>query len=119
MVQDPLLECSFLIPLRGDADMSNGVEHGPEIWEWLDIELYDRFRGVTYSPVIYQGSYQDVDSGDRVFDDSKKCIVAVPNSRLDELRKLLSAACVLFQQKCIYLSVAGTIEFIGPPHDSD
>lgn len=30
----------------------------------------------------------------------------------DELRTLLSVACVKFQQKCIYLSTAGQVEFI-------
>ncbi|HEY4232176.1 MAG TPA: hypothetical protein VGM76_02005 [Lacipirellulaceae bacterium] len=115
MVQDPLLECSFLIPVRRDANLSDGEEHAKEMWDWLDDEMIDRFGGVTYSPLAYRGAYIDRDTGERVADDSKKCTVAIEESRIDELRQLLSAACVFFQQKCIYLSVAGSVEFVEPP----
>ena len=39
-------------------------------------------------------------------------VVAMTESQLDELRTLLSVACIKFQQKCIYLSAAGQVEFI-------
>jgi hypothetical protein len=38
--------------------------------------------------------------------------VAVADEKLDQLRSLLRAACLFFGQKCIYLSVAGHVEFI-------
>ncbi|MCH8839076.1 MAG: hypothetical protein IH831_00060 [Planctomycetes bacterium] len=115
MVRDPLLECSFLIPLRRDADLSDGEPHEPEMWELLYDELFDRFQGVTFVPVPYVGAYEDPDTHERVSDESKKYIVAIIEASVDELRKLLSAACVFFQQKCIYLSVAGQVEFVRPP----
>jgi hypothetical protein len=115
MVQDPPLECSFLIPVRRDANLSDGAEHDPETWDWLSTEIFNRFRGATAAPGTYQGFYEDPDTHQRVTDESYKYIVAVAESRISELRQLLSAACVTFQQKCIYLSVAGHVEFIGPP----
>jgi hypothetical protein len=47
-------------------------------------------------------------------DSSRKFIVALPRRRLRELRALLVEACGVFQQKCIYLSVGGTVEFVAP-----
>src|SRR3989304_476987 len=115
MVQDPLLECSFLIPIRRDSNLSDGEEHEPDMWDWLSTELFDRLCGATAAPGTYQGFYEDPDTHERVPDESYKYIVAVPASRLVELRQLLSAACVVFQQKCIYLSIAGRVEFVEPP----
>jgi hypothetical protein len=115
MVQGPLLECSFLIPIRRDINLSDGEEHDPTDWDWFDDELFNRFGGMTYSPVRYQGDYVDPDTKARVHDESKKYVVALEESRVAELRHLLSAACVFFHQKCIYLGVAGRVEFIKPP----
>ncbi|MEX2091498.1 MAG: hypothetical protein WD971_02415 [Pirellulales bacterium] len=115
MVQDPRLECSFLIPVRRDANLSDGDEHDPDALDWLTIELFDRFHGATIAPGKYQGFYEDPDTHARVSDESYKYIVAVEESRVPELRQLLSTACVFFKQKCIYLSVAGHVEFIEPP----
>ena len=55
-----LVECSFLIPLRRDANLSDGALHPAEAWEWLDNELYCRFSGGTMAPGEYYGSYQDL-----------------------------------------------------------
>jgi hypothetical protein len=115
MVHDPLLECSFLIPLRRDANLSDGEPHEPETWEWLYDELYNRFQGATFNPTPYVGSYEDPDTHERVTDESKKYIVAIPETSVDELRLLLSVACFFFRQKCLYLSVAGRVEFVRAP----
>ena len=115
MVQAPLIECSFLIPLHRDSNLSDGRVHDPATRDWLTTELFNRFGGGTTAPGIYQGFYRDPDTLQQVADESFKYFVAVEDSRLDELRQLLSAACLLFQQKCIYLSVAGHVEFVQPP----
>jgi hypothetical protein len=115
MVQDPLLECTFFIPVRRDENLSDGLTHDPETWDWLTTQLFIRFHGGTTAPGIYRGFYQDPDTHEQVADESYNYIVAIEESRVDELKQLLSAACALFQQKCIYLSVAGRVEFIGPP----
>jgi hypothetical protein len=116
MVHRPVLECKFFIPVRRDANLADGEKHDPELWDWLTNELFNRFRGGTAAPGTYQGFYEDPDTHRRICDESYMYIVAVEESRLGELRQFLSASCVLFQQKCIYLSVAGKVEFIEAPH---
>lgn len=115
MASGALVECSFFIPLRRDSNLSDGASHPPDAWDWLDNELFVRFKGGTMAPGEYRGFYEDPDTGERVADDSLRFIVAVPKKELDGLRSLLSAACVMFAQKCIYLSVAGKVEFVEAP----
>jgi len=114
MPDQQLLECAFFVPLRRDALLSDGALHSTQLWEWLDAELFNRFRGGTLHPGTYRGFYADPDSGERVDDESQKFTVALPEAEVDGLRELLAAACVLFQQKCIYLSVSGHVEFVAP-----
>jgi hypothetical protein len=106
------VECSFLIPIRGDEALSDGSVHSTVQWEWLNTELWSRFSGATQSPGLYVGFYQDPDSGQMVTDESRRFVVAVPPSRLKAMRDLMRAACDVFHQKCIYLSIAGRVEFI-------
>ena len=112
MIQLKVVECSFLVPIRRDGILSDGELHSSDIWEWLDDELFDRFSGRTIAPGLYDGFYRDPDTSERVADESRKYVVAMTECQLDELRVLLSAACGKFQQKCIYLSIAGQVEFI-------
>jgi hypothetical protein len=116
MVQDPLLECKFFVPICRDANLSDGNQHEDRFWEWLVFVIFHKFDGVTISPGTTYGFYRDPDTGEQVGDESHEFTVALPESRIDDLRKLLSAACVVFRQKSIYLSVAGKVEFIEAPH---
>ena len=108
----PLLECSFLIPVCRDANLSDGGEHEKWLWTWLDGELFLRFGGGTQAPGLYRGFYVDPDTKERVADRCFKFFVAVEKAQVDELRQLLQGACFLFQQKCIYLNVGGRVEFV-------
>ncbi|HUE73053.1 MAG TPA: hypothetical protein VMP01_19365 [Pirellulaceae bacterium] len=110
------LECSFLIPVRRDADLSDGQAHPEEAWDWLYNELFNRFSGATIAPGVYQGFYRDPDTKAQVHDESMRITVAVGEADVEQLRHLLAAACVLFGQKCIYLSIAGSVEFIEASH---
>jgi hypothetical protein len=112
MVQALPVECSFLVPIRRDANLSDGDLHSAESWEWLEAELYASFAGGTLAPGLYQGFYRDPDTGARVSDESRKYIVALPSGEVGKLRELLATACAVFRQKCIYLSIAGQVEFI-------
>jgi hypothetical protein len=114
MVHDPPLECSFLIPIRRDASLSDGKEHERSLWPWLDAELYRQFGGGYQAEGFYQGFYKDPDTGERVSDRCLKYFVAMPESQVDQLRQLLQGVCDLFQQKCVYLNVAGHVEFVRP-----
>jgi hypothetical protein len=118
MTQQSVLECSFFIPLKRDGHLSDGAKHEEDAWQWLRNELYVRFSGITTAPGIYQGVYVDPDTRDQVSDESFRFIVAIDELQIDSLRLLLRAACIMFAQKCIYLSVAGRVEFIGPPEVS-
>lgn len=108
------IECSFFLPITRDRILSDGGRHSPVLWEWLDFELFDQFEGGTIAPGYYRGFYRDPETGEMVEDACKRFTVAIAEDRVDELRGLLRAACVLFGQKCIYLSVAGYVEFIEP-----
>lgn len=117
MPQKTWLECSFLIPVRRDASLSDGKLHSARCWRWLNEELFDAFGGRTLAPGEYAGAYRDPDTKKHVEDASRKYIVALPKSRVSFLRDLLRRACCAFQQKCIYLNVAGRVEFIEYPYD--
>ncbi|MFQ5731192.1 MAG: hypothetical protein ACE5KM_04460 [Planctomycetaceae bacterium] len=108
-------ECSFLIPICGDANLSDGDPHPVEYWEWLFDELFERFGGGTLAPGMWEGFYTDPDSGTRVSDESRKYIVAILESELPSLRGFLAECCREFDQKCVYLSVAGDVEFVEHP----
>jgi hypothetical protein len=117
MVPASHVECSFFIPVRRDANLGDGDLQSTEAWRWLRRELYTLFAGQTLAPGLYAGVYKDPDSGQPVSDQSRRYIVAVPEERVDQLRELLRIACEHFVQKCIYLSVDGRVEFIGPEPD--
>jgi hypothetical protein len=108
---EQLLECSFLIPSRRDRHLSDGKAHRRSTWNWLERELFV-FGGGTRAPNLYSGWYLDRDTGRQVRDLSRKYFVALPRARLAELRGVLRDACGRFRQKCIYLSVAGRVEFV-------
>lgn len=115
MTEGKRLECSFLIPIRGDAKLSDGELHRTDLRQWLTDELYVLFGGGTIAPGLWEGFYTDPDSGSRVADESRKFLVAIPPNQLDSLRGLLAQCCRVFHQKCIYLSVAGQVEFVANP----
>lgn len=117
MEEETLLECSFLIPLRRDGVLSDGDLHSTDAWTWLDDQCWDRFQGFTTAPGTYSGSYRDPDTGARVFDQSQRYVIALPEDRVGELKQLLAEVCSVFKQKCIYLSVGGRVYFVeGSSH---
>ena len=112
VLQEDAFECTFLIPTRRDHLLSDGDPHAAEEWQWLDDQLFVLFNGRTVAPGLYEGFYRDPDTNDQVSDESRKYIVAVQSTRLGDLRALVAECCDRFQQKCIYLSVAGRVEFV-------
>ncbi len=111
-----LLECSFLIPIRRDKELSDGLPHERRAWQWLDDELL-AFEGTTRALELYEGWYVDPDAGNRVRDLSRRYLVALERRGVIRLRRLLRQACLIFAQKCIYLSVAGLVEFVERPQE--
>jgi hypothetical protein len=117
MADKPLLECSFLIPFLRDRNRSDGKMHSKTAWLWLNSDL-EAFGGATYDTAPVEGWYIDQDTNQRVRDQSRRYSVAMPKSELFALRALLREACSIFAQKCIYLSIAGQVEFVkGKRHE--
>ena len=115
MARKPLLECSFLVPVRRDRNLSDGQPHGRKAWKWLETSLCE-FGGASRATGLYEGWYVDPDTKEPVTDQSRRYVVAVARAKLGRLRALLGEACEVFQQKCIYLSVAGQVEFVKPEY---
>ncbi|MCI0748628.1 MAG: hypothetical protein L0Y58_24730 [Verrucomicrobia subdivision 3 bacterium] len=117
MSRKGLIECSFFIPIRRDRLLSDGAIHDLECWEWLEKQLFIEFEGATEAQCLHSGFYADPDTQEMVRDESKKFTVAVTRREVRSLRALLKEACRVFKQKCIYLSVAGTVEFVEGDHE--
>jgi hypothetical protein len=117
VIRKRLVECAFLIPIRRDRNLSDGRPHRRRCWRWLEEQLC-QFGGATRDDALQKGWY--LDTGDPVRDDSRRYIVALARVDLGKLRVLLREACTVFRQKCIYLSVAGYVEFVeGSSHEAD
>ncbi|MBI5815189.1 MAG: hypothetical protein HZB29_06220 [Nitrospinae bacterium] len=120
-MNERLLECSFLIPIVRDSDKSL---HQPIVWRDFQDDMRSIFvKGhsgpesvnivMFYKDVkLTPGEYPDLDNRETVHDESRRYTVAIPESRLEDLRNLLRKVADSFDQKCIYLSVAGIAEFI-------
>jgi hypothetical protein len=70
------------------------------------------FGGSTRAGEHYEGWYIDPDTKELVNDLSWRYFVAVSEQEVGRLRSILKEACKVFEQKCIYLSVAGHVEFV-------
>jgi hypothetical protein len=114
VVQAPLIECTFLIPIHGDRGLSDGGPHPRTNWRWLHTGLLE-FGGGTRDLELKEGWYLDPDTGEQVTDLSRRYTVALARNELRALRNLLREACMVFSQKCIYLSVGGHVEFVRGP----
>ena len=117
-----LVECAFLIPIVRDSD---GSPHPPIVWRLLQDAIRALFpQGHSGPELMYkdvetiQGEYVDEAARKVVGDVSRRYVVAIPRSKLPDLRQLLRKAANTFDQKAIYLSVAGEVEFVTPgPED--
>lgn len=113
-----LLECSFLIPMVRDGTRSF---HSSAVWIRFHAALQDAFEGFSGPERFFGfrdvrfvlGEYTEGRTGRRVWDESRRYTIAIPESRVGILRKLLRRAACSFDQKCIYLSVAGAVEFVS------
>jgi hypothetical protein len=112
MPEAALHECVFYIPQRRDKDLSDGEVHSIDAWEWLDDRLYEEFDGLTIAPGWNKGFWHDPDTHTRVSDLSAQYTVAISARRLKILKDILVEACDRFEQKAIYLSVRGQVQFI-------
>lgn len=67
------------------------------------------YRGDTLVP----GEYEDRPSEPPISDISRRCLSAIPENKVDDLRLLLCKAANTFDQLAMYLSVKGYVEFVN------
>ncbi len=118
MRRERIVEAAFLIPIREDKHIGTGRRHGDHRWQALQRDLFEMFLGWSRDPGLVEGVYRDPDTGQPVFDKSRRYIVAIPESELPRLRRYLSEIGRLFKQKTIYLSVAGRVEFVEVDYEN-
>jgi hypothetical protein len=61
----------------------------------------------------------DPDTREPVADQSRRYVVAMPREKVPKLRRILREAARVFEQKCIYLSVAGRVELLTGTRDEN
>jgi hypothetical protein len=110
----------LMIPLVRNTDRQ---PHNPLAMRDLEDAIFGLFEGLTGPERLYRipppvpGKYTDR-SKNRIEDENHRFLVALPRSRLDELRRVLKRACNTFDQETIYLSVKGTVELVdAKPED--
>jgi hypothetical protein len=115
-MEERLVECSFLVPLVRDSDR---VAHPPIAWSLFQDAMREAFpKGHSGPELMFKdvetvpGEYVDEAAKKVVGDLSRRYIVAIPRSKLEGLRQLLRKAANTFDQKAMYLSVAGEVEFV-------
>ncbi len=118
MEQEQLVEAAFLISIREDRSVGNGRLHPHTRWQRLTRDLYHMFESWSRDPGLVEGVYKDPDTGQPVSDKSRRYVVALPQRELDRLRRYLREVGAVFKQKVIYLSVAGTIEFVEARYEA-
>lgn len=110
------IEVSFLVPLRADANLGDGALHNPARWKVLHEQLYTRFGGWTCTGEV-EGCYQDPDTGEEIFDESRRYVVALEETKIDEMKQVLRRAARTFAQKTMYMAWLGQVEFIEAQDD--
>lgn len=109
--------CVFLVPVVRDSDRK---PHPPISWRLLQDALVRTFGAVTgpetvlyyRNPTAVPGAWSPGEGQEPVADLSRKYTIAVPADRVDELRALLRRAGNSFDQRVMYLEVAGYAEFL-------
>jgi hypothetical protein len=109
--------CSFLIPIVRDSDRK---PHPPVLWRLLHDSLLRAF-GAWSGPeaVVYYrqqepvpGTWSPGEGEEPVEDLSRRYTLAVPADRVDDLRALIRRAGNSFDQRAMYLEVAGYAELL-------
>lgn len=112
------MEVSFLVP---EVRSSDRQLHQPIAWRLLQDEIRRKFPEGHSGPEnfyravdVVPGEYSAAPGDPPISDRSRRYILALPEARIEEVRGLLRKAALTFDQKAIYLSVAGVVEFIDP-----
>lgn len=109
--------CVFLVPIVRDSDRH---PHPPILWRLLEDALIALFEGLGgpetvlfyRTPEPVSGLWSPEPGEAPVEDRSRRYTVAVDVGRVEELRALLRRAGNSFDQRVMYLEVAGHAELI-------
>jgi hypothetical protein len=112
MSPDTLVECAFLLPIRRDAQISDGKFHDSDVWDWLYKELTSRFSVLVRAPGLYESVWKNPETGKVVREKSNKIYVAAKLDDLSMFREFLVEVCKKLHLKTLYLSVAGYVEYV-------
>ncbi len=110
------VQCEFFIPIVRNSDKQL---HQPTAWNSLADEIRRAFPAGHSGPetfyrgdALVSGEYEDIPGEPPITDTSRRYLLAIPASSVEELRQLLRRAANTFDQKAIYLSVKGDVEFV-------
>src|ERR1700752_4072048 len=112
------VQCEFFLPVVRNSDKK---PHQPVAWNLLVNDIRRLFPAGHSGPetfyrgdALVPGEYEESPRLPPVKDVSRRYILAIPGKRVHELRRLLRMAANTFDQRAIYLSVAGKVEFVVP-----
>jgi hypothetical protein len=106
------IETSFLIPIKEDADVGNGLLHPKEYWELLPLFLNNLYDGQTKAGGIYLGAWVDMSTKRIVQDESIKYFVDIRRRDLKKMKDMMRLVAIMFKQKCIRFEYEGKVDLI-------
>jgi hypothetical protein len=120
-MDDRRVQCEFFIPIVRNSDKK---PHQPIAWNLLVNEIRKVFpAGHTGPETFYRGDslvpgeFEESPAVPPIQDMSRRYILAIPETKVNDLRLLLKMAAHTFDQLAVYLSVAGQAEFVTPTED--
>lgn len=115
------VQCEFFMPIVRNSDKK---PHQAIAWTLLGNEIRRVFPAGHSGPeTFYRGDalipdeYEENPGSQPITDISRRYVLAIPESQVNDLRSLLRMAAHTFDQLAIYLSVAGTVEFVAPTEE--
>lgn len=110
---------TVLVPIKEDINVGNGDLHPHTRWTKLGDDLYEKFRGKTISPGLYEGDYPDPDTGKKVTDLSREYKIDVDEDSINVLRSYIGEVVgPMFRQKCIRITVGSKVEYVDSNLDN-
>ena len=117
-MEERRVQCEFFVPIVRNSDKK---PHQPTTWIVLVNEVRRVFpAGHTGPETFYRGDmlvpgeYEESPQTPPVQDISRRYILAIPETKVNDLRLLLRKAARTFDQVAMYLAVAGHVEFVTP-----
>lgn len=115
-MDERLVQCEFFVPIVRNSDKK---PHQPTAWMALGSEIRRVFPAGHSGPETFYrgdslvpGEYEDRPQEPPIQDESRRYLLAIPETKLDDLRQLLRKAANTFDQKAMYLAVKGDVEFV-------